>query len=290
MNLNYIKGVSWFILSLIISNFNDVAAKLLIVSLDPLQVSCLRFLGGIISLIPCILYFGKSCLRTQNMKIHVIRGSLFYCAIAMWIWGVGLVPLATVTTISFTVPIFVLMLAPHFLKEKVSAPLWISTVVCLIGISLALEPFHSGFNPLSLILLCSSFMFATLDIINKKHIVQEGTIPMLFYSALISFICSLPAASMVWVQPSQKELISLALLGAGGNAILYCLLNSFRHIAASSLSPYRYLELIVSISMGYFYFNEVPTFIACMGIVVVVLTTLYITNYQLKQNKTNKNA
>jgi S-adenosylmethionine uptake transporter len=282
MNSSYIKGLCWFVISLVISNMNDVAAKILINNMDPMQVSSLRFFWSIISLIPVILYYGPSCLKTKSIFIHIIRGSLFYIAISMWIWGVGIVPLSTVTTISFTVPIFVLILAPKFLKESVDRPLWISTIFCLFGTILALEPLKSGFEPLSLVLLASSFIFATLDVINKRYIVQEGMIPMLFYSALVSFICSIPAASFVWNWPSGMDVIKLALLGIGSNAILYCILQAFKNIKASDLSPYRYLELILSLTIGYIYFNEIPSGIAAIGSLVIVCSTFYIAKHQSK--------
>lgn len=282
MNSSYIKGLCWFILSLIISNMNDVAAKILINNMDPMQVSSLRFFWSVISLIPVILYYGPSCLKTKSISIHIIRGSLFYVAISMWIWGVGMVPLSTVTTISFTVPIFVLILAPKFLNESVNRALWISTIVCLFGTILALEPFKSGFEPLSLILLASSFIFATLDVINKRYIVREGMVPMLFYSAVVSFLCSIPAAVSVWNSPSAPDIMKLALLGIGSNAILYCILEAFKNINASDLSPYRYLELILSLTIGYLYFNEIPSGIAAIGSLIIVFSTFYIARHQSK--------
>jgi len=121
-----------------------------------------------------------------------------------------------------------------------------------------------------------------LDVINKKYIVQEGTIPMLFYSAVVSFVCSIPGAAITWVQPTYNELFSLALLGAGSNAILFCLLTSFKYIAASALSPYRYLELIMSMVVGYVYFHEIPTVISCLGSVIIIISTLYIAKKQMK--------
>lgn len=281
-NSNHVKGLMWFILSLLISNFNDVAAKLVIVRLDPLQIASLRFFWSVVSLIPCIIYYGTKCLKTKSISIHIVRGALFYIAIAMWIWGVGVVSLSTVTTISFTVPVFVLLLAPRFLKEKVGVALWLSTTICLIGAVLALEPLHEDFKPLSLLLLCASAMFGTLDVINKRYIVKEGTIPMLFYSALVSFACSIPGAVITWTAPTGYEMLTLALLGAGSNAILYCILTSFKYIAASALSPYRYLELILSIVVGYVCFSETPTFMNCVGSFIIVLSTLYIAKQQMK--------
>jgi S-adenosylmethionine uptake transporter len=287
MNANYLRGVSWFILSLIISNLNDVIAKLLTFRLDPLQVSSMRFFWSLVSLTPLVLYYGTKCLKTNNIKLHLMRGSIFYLAIYMWINGVSTAPLSTVTTLSFTVPIFVLMLAPKFLKEEVSRVLWFSTLACLLGTIFILEPFNDTFEPLTLLLIISSLLFAILDVVNKKYIVQEGIIPMMFYSALVSLFCSLPGSISAWQQPSFNELFNLALLGVGSNAILFCLLTAFKYVNASALSPYRYMELIISVTVGYIYFSEIPTLVAALGSTIIVLTTMFVARQQMIYRKTS---
>ncbi|MBS0236513.1 MAG: DMT family transporter [Proteobacteria bacterium] len=278
-------GILWFLLSLICSNTNDIAAKLLVGALPVWEVAYLRFFFGALSLLPFLLLNGRASFATPRIGIHIIRGSLLFAAITMWTYGVSVAPLISVTTLSFTVPIFTLLLAPIFLKEKVGRALWCATIAGFAGALLVLNPAAFDFNPYSFILLMASFMFASLDVINKKYVLKETMLSMLFYSALVTTILAAPLAATVWVTPDAAQLAVLVLLGIGSNGILYCLLQAFTLMSASSLAPVRYLELLFSALTGYFFFHEIPSWSVYTGGPLIVASTLFITYTQTQQAK-----
>jgi S-adenosylmethionine uptake transporter len=115
----YIVGISWFILSLVISNLNDVLQKYLGTSIHPAQTTFCRCLFGTLSLLPFMFWHGLSSFKTQRPILHVVRGGLLYFGIAIWIAGLGYVPLATATIMTFTIPLFILMMAPIFLGGNI---------------------------------------------------------------------------------------------------------------------------------------------------------------------------
>ncbi len=288
INMVYLMGVLWFVMNVIASVFNDVITKYLGSRLPVAEVTFFRFLFGMLSLIPLILYYGKSSLKTSRISVHIIRGALLFFAINMWVWGINLVPITIVTIMGFTIPMFVLVLASIFLKEKVSFELWAATMLGFVGVYIILSPHGISFNPYSLVLVLAALMFATLDIINKKFVVQETMIGMLFYSALVTTLLGIYPAYKVWVEPTTRELLFLALLGVGSNLILYFILKAFKLIEASSLSPYRYLELVFSASIGYLLFAEVPVITTLIGCTVIVPANFYIAYFNLRSNKAPK--
>ncbi|AIF82066.1 hypothetical protein I862_07560 [endosymbiont of Acanthamoeba sp. UWC8] len=284
-NLTYLLGVFWFIMNLVASVFNDVIVKFVGLRLPFSEVAFFRFLFGTLSLVPLILYYGKSSLKTSRINVHIIRGVILFFAISMWSWGVNTVPITVVTIMGFTIPMFVLVLAPLFLKEKVSLELWLATLIGFVGVYVTLNPHHASFNPYSLVLILAALMFASLDIINKKFVVQETMIGMLFYSALVTTLLGAYPAYKVWVEPTAKEVMLLALLGVGSNLILYFILKAFTLVNASSLSPYRYLELVFSASIGYLLFAEVPHATTLIGCAIIVPANFYIAYCNIKARK-----
>ena len=50
-----------------------------------------------------------------KLLLHILRGLLGFGAIAFWCAGVSIVPLAVVSTLALTVPLFVLPMAVVFL-------------------------------------------------------------------------------------------------------------------------------------------------------------------------------
>ena len=272
----YLIGILWFILSLIISINNDAAGKFLSNNLPSIQISFLRFLFGLLSLFPFMIYYGKNAFTTNRVYMHIARGIILFLGIGTWIYGLSTVPIVICTLVTFTIPLFILMLAPIFLKEKISLHLITATIIGFIGVLIILEPVSSDFNPYSLIMLISAFLFATLDIINKKYVAKESMLSMLFYSALITTIIAFFPAFYYWQTISLNELLICGCLGAGSNLILFCLLKSFNLVAASAVAPFRYLELIFSVILGFAFFHEIPTIYTVIGALIIIPSTLYI--------------
>ena len=278
--MKYFIGISWFILSLLISSVNDIIGKYISTNISPLETAFFRFLFGTLSLIPFIFYSGLRSIKTSRPTLHFIRGFFLAIAIFLWIKGLSTSQVTTATIISFTIPIFILILAPIFLGEKVSMKLWIVTIIGLIGIIITLNPSEFNFNTNSFLFVIATVLFASLDIINKKYIIKESMLSMLFYSSLVTTVLASFPIFMnraIWQTPKASDLVYLMALGAGSNAILYCLLKAFRVVKASSVAPFRYLELLFSLGLGYVVFNDLPNYTAYIGASFIIPCSLYIT-------------
>ena len=274
MNNNAL-GVFWFIFSLFVSSSNDVITKYLSGNMSVYQVVFLRFMFGTIVLLP-FMFAKAGSFKTKVLGVQLIRGALLFGGMLLWCKGLTLVKVSTATVINFTIPVFVLILAAVFLKEKFNIVRFLATMFSLVGITIVLSPSSSEFNILSLLLVLSALMFASLDVINKKFISNEGMLVMLFYSSFFTMLLSTAPAFVTWVTPSSMDLLLFLILGIGANLILYCLLKSFEIVEASFVAPYRYLEFIFSIILGYVFFSEIPDHTTIYGAIVIIIGTLII--------------
>ncbi|WP_341748160.1 DMT family transporter [Candidatus Tisiphia endosymbiont of Dascillus cervinus] len=272
----YFVGIGWFILSLISSVTNDIIAKYLGLRLHSFEVACFRFFFSALILVPFILYYGKQTLTTNRPFIHIARGVLLFFGMTSWTYGLSIAPVTTATVISLATPLFTLVLAVFFLNENIIWQRWAATLFGFIGIVITLRPHASDFNPQILIFVLAAIAFAMLDIINKKFVVKESMISMLFYSALVTSLVSIPPSIMYWQTPTSSEFILLFTLGAGGSLILFFLLKAFSLVDATATAPYRYLELIISASAGYLVFNEIPENSTLYGALIIIPATLFI--------------
>ncbi|RST62652.1 DMT family transporter [Candidatus Aquarickettsia rohweri] len=273
---NYKIGISWFIFSLIVSSFNDVIAKYLSFYLPPLEISFYRFLFSTVSLLPFVLYNGILSIKTSRFTFHFIRGLFLALAIFLWINGLKSSQVIMATIISFTIPMFILILAPIILKESISLKLWIVTFVGIIGILITITPNTVNFTIDSCPFVIAAILFASLDIINKKYVIQETMLSMLFYSSLFTTIFLFLPLNFNLVTPQIIDLIFLIFLGVNSNIILFCILKAFNLVKVSSLAPLRYLELLFSGLLGYFVFNDTPNIHMLLGTLVIIPTSLYI--------------
>jgi S-adenosylmethionine uptake transporter len=275
-NRIYFIGIGWFILSLVSSVLNDVISKYTGMRLHSFQVAFFRFTFGALTLVPFILYYGANTLKSSNPFVHVTRGVLLFLGMTAWTYGLTITHVSTATVISFAIPLFVLVLAVFFLNENIIWQRWVVTIIGFLGIVLTLRPHASDFDPQVLIFVFAAISFALLDIINKKFVVQESMISMLFYSAIITAFLSILPAMQYWQTPSLHELLLLFVLGASSNLILFLILKAFALVDATAVAPYRYLELLMSASLGYVLFNEVPESSTWYGAAIVIPSTLFI--------------
>ena len=280
----YFIAIGWFILSLMSSCLNDIISKYMGMRLHSLEISFFRFSFGALTLVPFILYYGTSTLKTSNPLMHLSRGTLLFFGMTAWTYGVTIVPITTATMVGVSMPLFVLVLAVFFLNENITWQRWVATIAGFCGIVITLQPHAEDFNPEVLVFIFAAMSFATLDIINKKFIVKESMISMLFYSAIVTAILSVVPATQYWQTPSASELFLLLILGASSNLILFFILKAFALLDATAIAPYRYLELLMSATFGYIIFGDIPSASTWYGAAILIPSTLFIV-YSENKNK-----
>ena len=263
---SYSKGVSWFVISLLIGCSNDAITKYLttIRSLHLAQVTFFRLLLGSAWLILYIIVvqYPRHKLQTQHIVFHTIRGSGFLLATYLWSYGLTDDSMTVATLISFTTPLFTLLFSILWRKEKVTLRLCLITLAGFLGIFITLYPnikqgdllYSGGFS-----LVTASLCFAGLDILNKDAPIQVSLLQMMFYSSVIASFAAFPWAYYHWQSVEPLSFGLLLLLGLGGNGILYTLLKAFQHTTLVALGPWRYLSLFLSMELEYLIFGELPS-------------------------------
>ncbi|CAH2560133.1 DMT family transporter [Cardinium endosymbiont of Oedothorax gibbosus] len=272
----YLQSLFWLLLSILSSCLNDLVTKYLITGLTACQICFFRFTFGSLVLVPIIYHRGS--FKTQRPLLHLFRGLFLSIAMGLYAYSLTQMTMSSTTVIGFTNPIFVLILARIFLKEKVAPPIWMATVLTCIGMALILRP--TMYNSAALSCILATVIFASLDIINKKYIAQEPILSMLFFSNLVASCCMLPVAYYYWKTPTLFELCFSSVLGIGSNLILYFLLKALERSDAASLAPMKYTEWVTSILLGYLFFKEWPTFSTCLGAGIIIFCTCFIVYYQ----------
>ena len=284
--MNTFKGIFWFVLSLVIGVFLDVIQKRLGGSLTGEEITFFRFLLGALVLLPFLYKDGlrKGFRLTPYIRIHLFRAVLLFSGMVLWCYGLRVVPISTAIVLNYSIPFFTLLLSIPILKENVNRDRWITTFIGLIGVLIVLNPQAVSFDGKSCIILISSFLFALLDIFNKKYICKESMLNMLFYTAFFTCLLSVYPALQHYSFAFMDNWGLLVLLGIGANAIFYCLLKAFAFMDASALAPYRYCDFFVSALLGFLFFGEKPAATTYIGFAVIVPCTLYLTYKETRKS------
>lgn len=290
----HFQGIFWAICSSFFSNLGDVSIRLVGDTLPSMQITFFRLFFGTIILFPILLYRGKTFFVIRNKTGHFLRVIIGFGAIACWVHGASQTSLASITTISFSCALFVLPLAYIFLGEKSDWRRVLSVVVGFLGVVVIalfedgsehgaskLWSMHSGI----IWLLSGAILFAMSDILNKKMVATESVLSLLFYFYLGTAIISFVPALLVWKHVGCEELLCLLLFGISGISILYCILKAANATEISAIAPYKYIELLFSIGMGYLLFHEVIRVPTVVGACLIIPSALLIAYYEISKER-----
>jgi drug/metabolite transporter (DMT)-like permease len=210
-------------------------------------------------------------------RLHIIRAILLLLAMSLYCCSLSRLHIAVVASLNFVIPLFTLILASIFLKEKINKGNIIATVIGFAGVCIVFEPQNSAFATcFALVGLLSAALFAALDVINKRFVSNEGVFQMVFYTATITLVLSLPFALFRWATPPLRDVCLFALLGVGANFLLYCILKAFERVDVSTVAPLRYFELILTILTGFLVFGEIPRKSTVIGALIIISSVLYV--------------
>ncbi|MDR1365869.1 MAG: DMT family transporter [Holosporales bacterium] len=287
----YLQGIFFSLLVFLVSSTNDTVMKFVGQRLSELEVAFFRFFFGFITLLPFIIKRGRSIFVTKYLGLNILRSVLGFLSVLLCVYSVIKMPLAEVTTVFWTLPLFVLVLSAIFLKERISANRWRATFIGFSGLYFLMSPDGVSLRLVILIPVASAILFAIQDILIKKMIDNEDRFTMLFYFSLGTTALSLIPALCDWARPTGNELIWLFVLGAGGNLIQYFIFKAYAAAELSALAPFRYCEFIVSAAFGFIFFGDVPGMNLYIAAAIIAPSTLYLVyNESSKKRKLSKPA
>ncbi len=260
-----------------------------------LAASCVKALDGAVPLAQLVLFRslfalpvllpllsqagGWPALRTQYPMGHVWRTIFGLIGMGGAFYGYATMPLATVTALGFTMPLFLTLLAVPLLGERVGWRRGSAVVAGFLGVLLMVRPTGAGAAELvpSLIVLVASLAWA-LSMITIRRMGEAGesgvSIVLWFAigSSILAFLASLP----VWVWPSAWQW--LLLLGIGIISALAQLLmtEAYRSGEPTLVAPFEYSGIIWTTLLGAVIWAEAPDGWDGLGIAVLVASGLYI--------------
>jgi len=282
-----IRGALWIVLSAFAATCMTVSVKTLAGSIPSMETAFGRSVVGFVLVLPFLLSRKPLRFASRRWPLHLLRGVLGVIAINCGFYTVTQLPIATVTVLFFTAPLFVTMMAPILLNEQVGWRRWTATGVGFLGTIVVLNPGAQGFNPVMLLAVASSSLFALSLIIGKKLSTTEAPSTILFYVGGIMSLGCLPPAAWVWTPPTITEWLILGLVGLFGVLRSYFDIKGYAVGEASAVAPFQYVRLIFIGVAGYLLFNESITVNTLVGAGIIFTSTFYIARREAALRKTN---
>jgi len=252
--------------------------RLMTLELNPMLAQFLRYVFGLLVMAPMLMRDGLGAYRPNNPRGLIWRGAMHTAALSIFFVALPHLPLADVTAIGFTTPLFVLMGAALLLGEKVTPARWIAALIGFAGVLIVLAPHLSGSGGgwWSLVMLGASPFFAASFLINKALTRHDSPSTIVFWQNVAVMLFTLPMALPFWQTPTLTQWGAFLLCGLLGTVAHLCMTRAFSLGDISAMQPMRFLDLIWASLLGLAIFGNVPSVTALLGGAVIVASTIWI--------------
>ena len=274
-----LRGMLWMVLCGLCFAGLNATTRTITADLHPWQTQCLRYAFGALVMLPLCFRRGLTVFRTNNLRLQIARNLLHTTGTGLWFLALPLVPLAEITAIGFTGPIFLTIGAMLFFGEKVRLRRWLAIVLGFAGVLIVLYPkLELGLSASwsSLLLLAAAPISAISYLIAKLLMRYDSPQTIVMWQAVLVSLFTLPVAAFFWLPMTGQHLMLFVLIGLLGSTGHYALNRSIKAADISAVQPARFLELIWASVLGFLIWSDVPPVWTFAGAAVIFASASYI--------------
>lgn len=218
-------------------------------------------------------------MKVRDGKKEIFLRSLFgFIGMVCNFYAVKHLNIADATAIAKISPFFIMIFAALMLGEKLEKHSILAILFSIVGMFMVVKPKFDGSMVPSLVALAGALSAAMamimLSSVGKR---VRGEIIILYFG-IFSTIACLPFLVGNFIIPKGKDLANLLMIGVSAGFGQLFLTMGYKLGKASEISVYNFSQIIFSILMGYFLFNERTDFISLVGMTIIILSAYY--NYK----------
>lgn len=271
-----VRGALWVIASCLLFGTMAAIVKALGSRLDSFQLAFLRAFFLLLILLPFVARAGVGVLRTARPGLHTARSLAGSIGLMCGFYGLTHLKLADATALSFTQPLFLIVLAALVLRELVGPRRWGATAVGFLGVLIMLRPGDGVLEFAAVVAVLGALAAAVVKLLIKQLAQTEAPLAIILYFALISTAITAIPAAFVWQPPALLDLFGMAAAAGCASLAQLCMIRGYKIGEASALAPLEYVRLPLAAVYGFFFFAEIPDLYSLLGAALIVAGTLYI--------------
>ena len=270
-----VKAIAWMGGALLSFTAMAISVRELSSGMHAFEMLFIRSAMGVAILVPIVWATGWRTLRTKRIAGHLLRNAVHFTGQVLWIFGIALLPLATVFAIEFTTPIWGAILAVAFLGERMNRGRWVALLFGFIGILVILRPGMAAVGSGALIMLACSLFFGATSVITKWLTRSDQPFAIVFYMALTQTLFGAVASVFVWTPVAVDAWPLLVLLAITGLTAHYSLTRALSVADASFVMPFEFLRLPLIGGTGFLLYGEAIEPATFFGAVLIFAGTYY---------------
>lgn len=269
-------GVLLTLISSFLITINDALTKLLMVRLPAGEIVSFQALAAIVVVLALSTGRDGWSLAVASRSRQLLRAALNALSLITFVAGLMYLPLSIATTLSFANPLFVSLLAPFLLGERLDGFRMLAVVAGFAGVMLVLDSGYAGMTPYALLPLAAAAFSALRDIVTRRLARTDSSGATMLHSSVVTMVVGLAWSQGRFVMPNLEEILLLMTMTAAHMIALYCMIEALRVADAATVSPFKYASLLWAIGLDRLIWTRPTEWNVLVGAAIIIAAMTYI--------------
>ncbi|EBA10997.1 DMT family transporter [Roseobacter sp. CCS2] len=254
-----VTAAAWMIGAITSFTLMAIAGRAVSAELDTFEIMLFRSLTGIAIVVSVAMASGTfRQINLGRFGLHATRNIFHFTGQNLWFYAITMIPLAQVFALEFTTPIWVILLSPLILKERITAIGLLSAAIGFVGILIVARPDPANISVGLMAAAGCAVFFAFTAIFTRKLTQTETITTILFYLTVMQAVFGLICAGYDGdiAVPSVVALPWVILIGCAGLLAHFCLTKALSIAPASIVMPIDFVRLPTIAIVGVLLYQE----------------------------------
>lgn len=240
------------------------------------EAAFIRYAFGVLLMSPFLLKYFRRGMSRKSLGVFSLRGLVHALGVILWFYAMARIPIAEVTAIGYTSPIYIAIGAAIFFGEKLAARRIVAVLAGFVGAMIILRPGLQEISIGQMAQVLSAPLFAVSYLIAKGLSARES--PTLVVAMLSVFVTIgiAPFAIWSWQTPSLHDVAWLALVACFATAGHFTMTKALAAAPLMVTQPVTFLQLVWATLLGALAFGEAVDGFVLLGGGVIIASVSFI--------------
>lgn len=267
-----LRAALWMLGAVLAFSSMAVAGRAVSFALDTFEIMLYRSIVGLgIVLGMAVLTGGWTTITARRPGAHLLRNLCHFTGQNLWFYALTVIPLAQVFALEFTAPLWVLILSPLVLGERLTPMRALAAALGFAGILIVARPSPETLNTGTFAAAAAAIGFAGSILMTKRLTRTETLTCILFWMTLMQIVMALICAGRdgAIALPSAVTLPWLVVIGCAGLVAHFCLTTALSIAPATLIAPVDFLRLPLIAIIGLLVYGERIELAVILGALII---------------------
>ncbi len=267
-----LRAAFWMLGSVVAFTLMAIAGRAVSFELDTFEIMMYRSFVGLFIVVIVLTTTGRqSQISRQRLPLHLLRNVFHFAGQNLWFLALALIPLAQVFALEFTTPLWVLLISPLLLGERLTRLRVVCALIGFAGILIVARPNAEALNIGTIAAAAAAIGFAGSIVFTKQLTRTESLLCILFWMTLTQSVFGIICSGYDFdvAVPSLGSTLWLVLIGLGGLAAHFCLTTALSIAPATLITPFDFLRLPIIVVIGMAFYGEPADALVILGAIVI---------------------